>query len=115
MKKVPGVENIKVSLTEGMAHIQLAPGNTASLEQLRKAVNEQGFTPKDATVTVTGDLVTKGSETQFKVSGSNDIFHLEAIDAMKVKGVKAVTLRGLVVPSQNGGLPKLQIKEVLKG
>lgn len=114
MKKVPGVESVKVSLTEGMAHIQLAAGNTVSLEQLRKAVNEQGFTPKGATVIVVGAVVTKGKETLFKVNGSNDAFELDPTDAMKLKGVKAATVKGLVASPENGKSGKLKITEVLK-
>lgn len=114
MKKVPGVESVKVSLSEGMAHIQLAAGNAVSLEQLRKAVNEQGFTPKEATVIVAGDVVTRGKETLFKVNGSNDSFELDPTEAMKLKGVKAATVKGLVASPENGKSAQLKIAEVLK-
>ncbi len=115
MKKVPGVESIKVSLSEGMAHIQLAPGNTVSLEQLRKAVNEQGFTPKEATVVVSGNLVLNGKQTVFKVSGSSDIYEIDPTRAAKMKDKNAVTLKGLVtLPAVNGKPGHFEVKEIVE-
>jgi copper chaperone CopZ len=113
VKKVPGVASVEVSLSEGMAHIEFAPSNTVSLGQLRKAVNEQGFTPKDAAVIVEGYLETRGKETVFKVSGSGDTYVLNASQARKLKLGKTVMVRALIPSAENEKMARLQIKEVL--
>ena len=74
MKKLPGVESVKVSLNEGKAAMELKPGNSVSIEQIRKAITDQGFTPKEATVTAIGDLSGSNGKLQFKVRGTNDVF-----------------------------------------
>ncbi|PYV15801.1 MAG: hypothetical protein DMG21_13940 [Acidobacteria bacterium] len=37
IKKIPGVENVNVSLNKGPASIAPAAGNTVKMEQMRKA------------------------------------------------------------------------------
>ncbi len=75
MKKIQGVELVKVSLNQGRATIVFKPGNSVRLEQIRKAVTEQGFTPKEARVKAVGDLtVASNGHLQLRVSGSNEVF-----------------------------------------
>ncbi len=74
MKKIKGVESAKASLNEGRVRVVLKPGNSVRLEQIRKAVNEQGFTPKDARVKAVGDLIATDGRLQFKISGNNEVF-----------------------------------------
>ena len=74
VKKIPGVESVKVSLNEGRAVIVLKPGNSVRLEQIRTVINEQGFTPKDAKIIAIGDLTEPGGHLELKVSGNNDVF-----------------------------------------
>ena len=74
VKKIPGVESVKVSLNEGRAVIVLKPGNSVRLEQIRTVINEQGFTPKDAKIKVIGDLTEADGHLRLKVSGNNDVF-----------------------------------------
>ena len=113
LRKLHGVDAVKVSLKEGMAHIQLKPGNNVSLEQLRKAVNEQGFTPKDSTVIVHGNLDETGKQTTFTVSGTNDVYDLESGKTSKPS--TNITIRAAVtLPPDQGKHGRMQIKEVLK-
>jgi len=51
LKKIGGVEDVKVSLNDGKAIISLKPGNTVTLEQIQDIVRKNGFTPKEANVT----------------------------------------------------------------
>jgi copper chaperone CopZ len=74
VKKISGVDSVKVSLNEGRALIVLKPGNSVQLREIRKAVEEQGFTPKDAKVKAIGDLTGTGERLQFKVGGTNESF-----------------------------------------
>lgn len=72
--KVDGVESAKVSLNEGLARIQLRPGNSVTMEQLREIVEQKGFTPQGATVTVRAEVIATGGDLQLKVTGTDEIF-----------------------------------------
>ena len=101
MKKLPGVESVKVSLNEGKATMELKPGNSISIEQIRKAVTDQGFTPKEAKVIAIGNLTSSNGKLQFKVSGTNDVFPvLETPHAQWNRQVgNSVSVNGLIQPS----------------
>jgi hypothetical protein len=68
--KLPGVESIDVSLERAVAEIRLRAGNTITLAQIREIVRKNGFTPKDATVTVVGNLTERGGKPALSVSGT---------------------------------------------
>ncbi len=74
VKKIQGVDSVKVTLNEGRALILLKPGNSVRLADIRRAVEEQGFTPKDAKVKAIGDLNGADGRLEFKVSGSDEVF-----------------------------------------
>jgi hypothetical protein len=57
VQKLAGVESVNVSLERASAEIQLRPGNSITLEQLRRIIENNGFAAKEATVTVTGKLI----------------------------------------------------------
>lgn len=115
VKKVPGVESVKVSLNKGLVTIQLKPGNSANLEQIRKAVTNQGFKPKKARVTAIGDLAESAVRWQFKVSGTSDVLPvLETAHAPWQKQAgKNVIVNGLVqapaTPNEPGSLQITQV------
>lgn len=60
--KIDGVESVDVSLTRAVADIRLRPGNKISLEQLRKLVKANGFTPREASVTAIGKPIERGGK-----------------------------------------------------
>ena len=74
LKKTPGVETVEVSLNKGLATIHLKPGNTVKLQQIRKSVEDKGFTPKDAKVRLTARIVNDGGHLSLKVSEANESF-----------------------------------------
>lgn len=74
MKKIDGVEAAKVSLNQGLATIRLKPGNSLRMDQIRRAVTEQGFTARDAKVTAVGELTAADRKSEFRVLGSNDTY-----------------------------------------
>lgn len=65
---------MNVSLKTGLVSITLKPGNTATLQQVRTAIADDAFTPKDARVVVLGELTTANGRLEFKVSGTKEIF-----------------------------------------
>lgn len=74
IKKIPGVKSVNVSLKQGLVSIALTPGNTVTMAQIRKAIRDDAFTPKEAHVTVEGDLARENGKLQFKVAGTNETF-----------------------------------------
>lgn len=114
VKKVQGVESVKVSLNEGRAMIVLKPGNSVRLEQIRKAVEEQGFTPKDAKVKAVGDLTGTSGKLRFKVSGSNEVFPVvESHPRQRNQAAPNVLISGLIAAPPKGEQPgTIEIMEV---
>jgi hypothetical protein len=74
MQKLPGVESINVSLERASADIQLRPGNSITLAQLRSIIKNNGFTAKEATVTVVGKLIERGGQPALDVTGTDTVF-----------------------------------------
>jgi copper chaperone CopZ len=74
VKKVPGVESVNVSLNKGLVSIKLVPGNTVRLDQIRKAILNDAFTPKRANVVAVGKLVSEGGKLRFVIAGTNETF-----------------------------------------
>jgi copper chaperone CopZ len=60
LSKLPGVTAVRVSLNEGKAVAEFAPDSTTTLAQIREVIRHNGFTPKDARVTLVGRLVREG-------------------------------------------------------
>ena len=114
MKKVEGVESVKVSLNEGRAMIVLKSGNSVRLEQIRKAVEEQGFTPKDAKVKAVGELTGTSGKLQFEVTGSNEVFPVKGIPArQRNQAAPNVLVSGLIAAPAKGKEPgTIEIMEV---
>jgi hypothetical protein len=76
MKKIPEVENVQVSLKQGKAIVKLKPGNTVRLDDLVRKVRDNAFNPKEARVSVRGELFSSEGKLQFKVLGTNDVYQL---------------------------------------
>jgi copper chaperone CopZ len=84
MRKLDGVESAKVSLNEGLVDIRLKPGNTVTVDQVRKVVRSNGFTPKAADVVVEGKLIERGGKPALEVKGLGFVYRL--VDHHDAKG-----------------------------
>lgn len=115
MKKIPGVESVDVSLNRGLVSIRLKPGNTVAIEQVRKAIEDDAFTPKDARVIAVGELVSRGGKLQFKVVGTSETFPVAPTPHapwQKEIGHR-LTVNGLIsAPTKRGQSGTLQITSV---
>lgn len=60
VEKIPGVEDVTVSLNEGMTVVRFSRVNRVTVSQVRRAIREKGFTPKDAEVHVRGRIEQRG-------------------------------------------------------
>ena len=96
LKKLPGVESVEVSLNKGVAAVKLKPGNTLRPEEFWEAVRNNGFTPKQTTVLVRGDV--QGGK--FRVTGTSQLFDL-APDPLKALAGKTITVQGTLTPGKD--------------
>jgi hypothetical protein len=56
-------------MRRGGADIQLAPGNTVSIAQLRAAIRKAGYEPKETRLRARGDLVLKNGALVLNLAG----------------------------------------------
>ncbi len=115
IQKIQGVESVSVSLNKGLASIRLKPGNTVRIEQLREAVERNGFSPKDANVTALGQVVSVGGKLQFKVLGVDQTYDLlvdsaarQISEEVKRETGKTVIIEGVIPaphPPRNAKAP----------
>ena len=70
MKKNPAVEQVRVSLKDGMTILDLKPGNTATVAELRRIIKNNGFVSKEATATARGTV--SADQKTFTVAGTNE-------------------------------------------
>jgi hypothetical protein len=71
MKKVTAVDNVRVSLKDGLTVLDLKPGNAVTLADLRQVIKNNGFVSKEATVVARGQADAADPLT-FVVSGTNE-------------------------------------------
>jgi copper chaperone CopZ len=72
--RMAGVRTVKISLKTGILEIELAPGNTFKMSELRDRIRENGFRPVEATVTAFGRF--NGSK--FEVIGAGESYDVVA-------------------------------------
>lgn len=77
LSKIDGIEDVSVSLNDGYALVRLEPDNAVTLEQIRLVIRENGFTPKDAAIVVSGTLTRAGDQLVL-ASGAGQQFSLVA-------------------------------------
>jgi copper chaperone CopZ len=76
LRKIEGVDSVTVSLNEGVANIELKTGNIVDPERIRQVVRDNGFTPKDAAVSVTGRVTERDGQLLLTVTGPEVVYVL---------------------------------------
>ena len=71
--KIEGVETVTVSLKRAVADIRLREGNRVTIDQILQMVRNNGFTPREANVTVIGVPIERGGAPAFEVSGIEEV------------------------------------------
>src|SRR5262245_7150670 len=115
LMKFNGVESAEVSLNKGLATVKLKSGNNLRPSEFWEAIRKNGNTPKTTRVVVRGEVGADG--TQFKVSGSNEVFTIKAAPALlaqlRTSAGKAVTVEGVLTPGKDLRAPvPLEIETV---
>ena len=123
LKKIAGVEDVKVSLNEGRADVKMKPGKRATLDQIRDVIRRNGFTPKAADVVARGTLALNEGRLALQVSGSDAVYMLWDAPSAAGKVGQLGTLAGsrkvaeVIVEGQvpesaarpGGGVPVLKV------
>ncbi len=119
MEKLPGVESAKVSLNEGRAVIQLRPGNTVTMAQIRQGVTRNGFTPQQAAVSGEAEVMAKGDTLQLRISGTNDVYEPagtpngDVLQQLRTRVGQRVVMEGVVpAPKDDRTAPAIQVNSV---
>ena len=111
MTRLDGVETADVSLNEGRVRIELAHQNVVTVSQLRRAIRDQGFSPKEATLTVSANIVIRDGAIIAEVPGSEASYTLTAEDEVRARLMNAagttVTVRGQVGQDDHDETPSL--------
>ncbi len=106
MTGIKGVNKVDVDLNTGLVTVQLAPGNSAAMEQFNKAVEKNGFTHKDAKVVVRGKITGTASSPVLEVTGTNDKYALIGNGANVSSWMgRTVTVSGTLPQAPKGKVP----------
>jgi copper chaperone CopZ len=125
VKKIPGVESVNVSLNHALVSIELKPGNSVRLDQIRKAILDDAFTPKDATVTVVGQVVQNNGQPALMVTDTGQVYELasaspkatNAFSELAHEQGKTVTVQGVIPapPKDGNATPRLLVESFSNG
>ena len=99
LKKLDGIEKVRVSLNNGKAYLKLAADNSLTLQKIHEEVKNNGFSAIDAEVSLKGTVVKNNNQLILKVNQEsflvspesapnalNKIKSLEEGQSVKVKG-----------------------------
>jgi copper chaperone CopZ len=100
LKSVAGVDAVDVSLEKGLAMVKLKPENAATFKQLQEAITKNGFTMKQSSATVAGEIIVANGKVQLKISGSNEVLNLspenQAAPDVNAMNGKTVVVQGTI-------------------
>lgn len=102
VEKLPGVTGAEVSLEQGQVVIGFEPENEVTINDVRRAIGDQGFAPRDADVLIAGRLEQRGEGLVLRVPGSDLPYPVAARGEMLARLRQAVGEDALV----SGGIPR---------
>lgn len=70
VEKLDGVESAEVSLNEGRVRVRFAPETGVTIAELRRTIRNQGFSPQEATLTVSARMERRNGAMVAVVPGS---------------------------------------------
>jgi copper chaperone CopZ len=81
LKKFKGVETVEVKLNSGLAIVHLKAGNRILLQEMRKVIEDHGFTAGGAVVKFTGTINSENGKTWVEVSDVGEVLNLNQVTA----------------------------------
>ena len=112
---------MEVSLNKGLASVKLKPGNTLTMQQFWQAVKRNGFTPKESSVIVRGEVVHTPGKSQLKMPGTGNSYDLvsdpslpQVFENVKRLNGKSVSLEATLTPGKDLTKPvPLRVRKIL--
>ena len=117
LKKLDGLEKVQVSLNDGKAYVSLAAENELTLRKIQEEVKQNGFSARNAEVTLKGELRQQGNFWQINVH--NETFQLASDTDPAVTSVLSpgpITVKGIVPDEEDKHLDntwKIRVTEIL--
>ena len=85
-----GVETADVSLNDGRVTVGFRAENAVTIAQLRRAIRDQGFSPRESVVTLSADMELREGTLVAVMPGSRAVYELVAEEAISVRLRSAV-------------------------
>lgn len=104
LKRVEGVEDLKLRIDTGLAEIEIEEGKLIDVDGIKKAVKDGGFTPREMLVTLNGRIEEASGRMILRIDDVSDSFILKDNEMLKdiitsevfQDKEKIVTITGLV-------------------
>lgn len=117
LKKMDGLKTIKVSLNDGKAYVSLAANNDLTLQKIQEEVKNNGFSARNAEVTLKGKLLQQGNN--WLIEMNNETFRInpdkdDAIIASLHPGI--IKVKGIVTDEEDNQLDdtwNIQVTELI--
>jgi cation transport ATPase len=94
LKKIKGVESASFRTKDSVAVLELKPGNTVTLGDIRDAVKRMGYTPAGAKVTVRGEARKDGEKWILHVAGFDAQYPLDVPSEQEIRESGVMTIEG---------------------
>jgi copper chaperone CopZ len=94
LKKIKGVESASFRTKDSAAVLELKPGNTVTLGEIRDAVKRMGYTPAGAKVTVRGEARKDGSKWILRVAGLDAEYPLDVSAGQEIREGAVTIIEG---------------------
>ncbi|WP_300440234.1 heavy metal-associated domain-containing protein [Christiangramia sp.] len=116
LKKMDGLESVKVSLNDGKAYLELAKNNNLSLRQIQEEVKKNGFSAKKAEIAINGKLVEQDGTYIIQTGKENFAIADETSNSLRSRLKPGVlTVKGIVQDEEDDNLTnnwKLKIIQI---
>ncbi|MEP2774037.1 MAG: heavy metal-associated domain-containing protein [Fulvivirga sp.] len=118
LKKMDGLESVTVSLNDGKAYLKLGSDNELTLQKIQEVVKSNGFSARNAEVTLKGEMLKEGNEWTIKVNEETFIVSDDTpSDILTKLNPGKIRIKGWVKDEEDGQLSgkwDIMIIEVLK-
>jgi cation transport ATPase len=94
LKKIKGVESASFRTKDSVAVLELKPGNTVPLGDIRDAVKRMGYTPAAAKVTVRGEARRNGAKWVLHVTSLNAEYTLDVPPEQEIRETGITIIEG---------------------
>jgi copper chaperone CopZ len=100
LKRIEAVEDLKILVNAGLAEFKIKEGKSIDVDEIKKAVKDGGFTPREMLVTIKGKIEEFGGRMNLRIGDDRFILKYNEILKEIITSEKAqggiVTVTGLI-------------------